>query len=213
MVCLPLSSDVSIFAVKTTFPSFGDSSSANAFKNEIQSAAKVRGENVISYEYVHDGETFLGFPPYIIMEYANGGTLRSTLEELIKNHTMLENVVLIDFFKQLASGMEDINRVLVHRDIKPDNILKCGSTWKISDFGLAKIAVEEHLYIWPQKRGILARIPSKWIFTLWELSSTNWLPSIIPTVHLLSQTKNVGRHICIVQLQESISSIQRCRKV
>lgn len=134
--------DNSIFAVKTTFPSFGDSSSANAFKNEIQSAAKVRGENVISYEYVHDGETFLDFPPYIIMEYANGGTLRSTLEELIKNHTMLENAVLIDFFKQLASGMEDINRVLVHRDVKPDNILKCGSTWKISDFGLAKIAVE-----------------------------------------------------------------------
>ena len=71
--------DNSIFAVKTTFPSFGDSSSANAFKNEIQSAAKVRGENVISYEYVHDGETFLGFPPYIIMEYANGGTLRSKI--------------------------------------------------------------------------------------------------------------------------------------
>lgn len=134
--------DNSIFAVKTTFPSFGDSSSADAFKNEIRSAARIRGENVIRYEYVHDGETFPGLPPYIIMEYADGGTLRSVLKQLSQNHKMVETAVLIDCFKQLALGMDEVNRTLVHRDIKPDNILICGNIWKVSDFGLAKIATE-----------------------------------------------------------------------
>lgn len=134
--------DNSIFAVKTTFPSFGDSSSADAFRNEIRSAARIRGKNVIRYEYVHDGETFPGLPPYIIMEYADGGTLRSVLMQLSQNHKMVETAVLIDCFKQLALGMDEVDRTLVHRDIKPDNILICGNTWKVSDFGLAKIATE-----------------------------------------------------------------------
>ena len=134
--------DNSIFAVKTTFPSFGDPSSANAFKNEIRSAAKIRGENVIRYEYVHDGETFPGLPPYIIMEYADGGTLRSALERLSQSNKTVETSVLVDCFKQLAHGMDEVNQALVHRDIKPDNILICGNALKVSDFGLAKIAVE-----------------------------------------------------------------------
>lgn len=40
---------------------------------------------------------------------------------------------------QLASGMKAINKKLVHRDIKPDNILIADDVLKISDFGLSKI--------------------------------------------------------------------------
>lgn len=53
---------------------------------------------------------------------------------------------------------------------------------------------------------------SIWNESIYMISSINWLPSIIPTIHSLSPTKNAGTHICIVQLQESSSSIQRCRK-
>lgn len=135
-------SDNAIFAVKTTLPSFGDSSSLVAFKNEIHSASKVFGENVINYEYVHDGDDFPEFPPYIIMEYADGGTLQSLLKERKLTGTTYSNGELTNIFQQLARGMKQINSTLVHRDIKPDNILLCENTLKISDFGLAKVAAE-----------------------------------------------------------------------
>lgn len=134
--------DNSVFAVKTTLPSFGDSSSVLSFKNEIRSATKVSGENVIRYEYVHDGDAFPEFPPYIIMEYADGGTLGTILEKRKQSGKVYTDNELIGIFKQLAKGMSQINSSLVHRDIKPDNILLCGNTFKISDFGLSKVVVE-----------------------------------------------------------------------
>ncbi len=134
--------DNSIFAVKTTLPAFGNSSSVISFKNEIRTASKVFGENVIRYEYVHDGDTFSEFPPYIIMEYADRGTLKNLLKNKKQSGKIYTGDELISIFKQLAEGMREINSSLVHRDIKPDNILLCGNTLKISDFGLAKVAAE-----------------------------------------------------------------------
>lgn len=134
--------DNSVFAVKTTIPSFGDTSSAVAFKNEILSASKVSGRNVIRYEYVHDGNTFSDLPPYIIMEYADSGTLKDLLSRREQENIVYSNGELVGIFKQLAEGMKQINRHLVHRDIKPENILLCGNTLKISDFGLSKVATE-----------------------------------------------------------------------
>lgn len=134
--------DNTVWAVKTTLPSFADSSSVLSFKNEIRSATKVSGKNVILYEYVHDGDTFPEFPPYIIMEYADGGTLGDLLVKRKQSGKMYTSHELINIFKQLAEGMRQINNSLVHRDIKPDNILMCGNTFKISDFGLSKVAAE-----------------------------------------------------------------------
>lgn len=134
--------DNAVFAVKTTLPSFGNSASVRSFKNEIGAAIKVAGENVIRYEYVHDGDLFPEFPPYIIMEYADGGTLNKLLNKRKDQRKLYTNDELIGIYRQLAKGMNQINSCLVHRDVKPDNILLCGNTLKVSDFGLSKVAAE-----------------------------------------------------------------------
>lgn len=131
-----------IFAVKTTFPAFASPDSELSFKNEMRTAMKVGGSNVIRYEYVHDGDDFPELPPYIIMEYANGGTLASVIEKKQQTGSFYTNDELIGLFRQLSTGMSQVNACLVHRDVKPDNILLCDDTFKISDFGLSKIAAE-----------------------------------------------------------------------
>lgn len=135
-------SDGKEFAVKTLLHSFADSEAVFAFQNEISSAEKIKGENIISYEYIHNGETFADLPPYIIMEYAKGGTLKQQLQQRKETDCPYEKNELISIYKQLINGMKIINSKLVHRDIKPENILIQNGELKISDFGLAKVATE-----------------------------------------------------------------------
>jgi serine/threonine protein kinase len=132
----------SVFAIKTMLHSFSDSAAKEAFENEIHIAAGINGKNIINYEFVHDGDKFPELPPYIIMEYATGGTLRLAMDQKRQAEEMTDSSELIEIFKQLASGIDEINRSLVHRDIKPANILLCGNTLKISDFGLSKLVAE-----------------------------------------------------------------------
>lgn len=49
----------------------------------------------------------------------------------------------LEIFHQIINGMEAVNEVLIHRDIKPDNIFIDNGIFKIADFGLAKIAEEK----------------------------------------------------------------------
>ncbi|HNZ99757.1 serine/threonine-protein kinase [Ruminococcus sp.] len=126
--------------MKVSLPSFNSEDEKISFQNEITTALKVQGENVIKYEYVHNGDEFENLPPYIIMEYAEGGTLNSILKDEMDDY--YDNDTLTTYFLQLANGMKSVNNILVHRDIKPDNILICNGTFKITDFGLAKIASE-----------------------------------------------------------------------
>ena len=135
-------SDKAIYAVKTLLYSFANEEAVNSFKNEIILSGKISGENVIHYVYAHDGEAYPELPPYIIMEYANGGTLKDRISERKANNTSFSREELMSIYKQLIDGMIAINAELVHRDIKPENILVSNDVLKISDFGLAKIASE-----------------------------------------------------------------------
>lgn len=132
--------DGCVFAVKFSLHGFNSKNDAIIFQNEIMTALKVQGDNVIRYEYVHNGNEVDNLPPYIIMEYAEGGTLKSIIRDEMDDY--YDNEVLTTYFLQLANGMKSVNDVLVHRDIKPENILICNGVFKITDFGLAKIALD-----------------------------------------------------------------------
>jgi serine/threonine protein kinase len=73
---------------------------------------------------------------YLAMEYAYEGDLRKYLN---KNNWKLSNEILLNFFKQCAEGLDYIHRTgIVHRDIKPDNLLVVSdSEIRIGDFGVA----------------------------------------------------------------------------
>lgn len=130
------------YALKTLPSSYPSDSVYKAFLNECEMSLQVRHENVIKYFYVHDGATYSPLPLYIIMEYANEGTLNVFINEKKKMKELLSNDDLESFMMFLCQGMKAINSVLVHRDIKPDNILINNSVLKISDFGLSKIVTE-----------------------------------------------------------------------
>lgn len=156
----------SVFAIKTMLPSFENDSAEQVFKNEIMSSRGVKGDNIIRYEYVHNGDDFSDLPPYIIMEFADGGTLNSILKQKKKTGDYLCVDELVCIFKQLSKGMDEINKTLIHRDIKPDNILLCEGVLKISDFGLSKIATENTRTLTYKGGGTpLYMAPEAWDYT------------------------------------------------
>ena len=132
-----------IFAVKTLSSDFKSEDRLRSFQNEIRLTENIASPNVIKYEFAHDGTKYPAFPPYIIMEYASKGSLTNILSERKKSGDFFNGEELVHLFNQLASGMQTINSSLVHRDIKPDNILVCDNDLKITDFGLSKISGED----------------------------------------------------------------------
>lgn len=127
------------FALKSLQHYLPDDNNHRSLINEWEKAQRISHKNTIRYHGFHDG---LSEPrtPYLIMELAQDGSL----EDFLKNQTsLLEEDTCLEIFHQIIDGMETVNEVLVHRDIKPDNIFIDNGIFKIADFGLAKIAEEK----------------------------------------------------------------------
>jgi serine/threonine protein kinase/tetratricopeptide (TPR) repeat protein len=118
----------------------GDESARFRFLREARAAASVRHPNVASV--FHLGRT--GDSYFYAMEFVEG----ETLEKLIKRSGPLEVKLALEIATQVAAGLAAVHEQhLVHRDIKPTNIMvrlkeKGGVTAKIIDLGLAKTVDE-----------------------------------------------------------------------
>ena len=72
---------------------------------------------------------------YLVYEFCNGGTLA----EHIKKHGKLTETEAIKFFSQLKSAFAELyNENILHRDLKPTNILFHNGVVKLADFGFCK---------------------------------------------------------------------------
>ena len=119
--------------VKVLAPDLAAGLSAERFQREIRVAASLQQANIVPV--LSAGET-VGLP-YYTMPFVEGESLRSRLRN--GPLAIADTVgILRDVARALAYAHE---RGVVHRDIKPDNILLSGATAVVTDFGIAK-AVE-----------------------------------------------------------------------
>lgn len=103
------------------------------FKREANSIASLSHPNIVN---IHDVgiENNINF---IVMEYVNGKTLKQIIKETVRLSTL--NTLAIS--TQIAKALEYAHKNnIVHRDIKPDNILITeDNIVKLTDFGIAKV--------------------------------------------------------------------------
>jgi serine/threonine-protein kinase len=106
------------------------------FQREVNAMSRVSHDNLVSI--IDSGVS--GGVPYLVMDFHEGTSLGDMLEK-----GKLPPAEAIDYAKQILSGVEHAHiSGVVHRDLKPDNILIVdGKQVKILDFGLAKMISEE----------------------------------------------------------------------
>src|SRR4051812_27746583 len=103
------------------------------FKHEAKLAGVMNHPNIVTiYDAGEDQGVF-----YIAMEYMEGVTLHSVLHE--QRATSTER--MLEISRQILPGLDYAHRRgVIHRDVKPANIMISGEDIKIMDFGIAKSA-------------------------------------------------------------------------
>lgn len=115
--------------------------SKRALFNEIKLANKITHPNVVQVLYVNTDDTPIG--PYMVMEYVSGGTLAGLIRTQRSANSSIPLLRCREMMIDIAQGARAINEQLVHRDIKPDNILIDEAHLKIGDFGISKVIDEQ----------------------------------------------------------------------
>lgn len=111
------------------------------FNKEAQSTASLSHHNIVSVYDVGEEDGL----SYIVMEYIDG----ITLKEYIKEKGMLPWQEACDFTIQIGQGLSEAHsQHIIHRDIKPQNILMTkDKTLKVTDFGIARAAASETVVV------------------------------------------------------------------
>jgi serine/threonine-protein kinase len=109
-----------------------DQAFVDRFEREARSAAKIHHPNVVA---VHD-QGLDSDNVYLVMELVDGGTLRDLLSERGALGVPLALSIMEPVLAALAAAHQ---AGLVHRDVKPENVLiGVGGTVKVADFGLVR---------------------------------------------------------------------------
>jgi serine/threonine-protein kinase len=123
-------------AVKVLLPNLArDPSLAERFDREARVLASVTHPNVAEVFDVERGDPDAGREPFYVMELCEGGSLAGRIE----TGGPLEPGALVPIILSIAAAIGELHRRgLIHRDVKPANILFTGGRPKLADFGLAK---------------------------------------------------------------------------
>lgn len=99
------------------------------FYNEVKLMKQLDHPNILKlYDVIKNNGSI-----YLVLEYCNGGDLSNYIS---KNNSNLNE---IEIYIQIFKGLEYLyDKQILHRDMKPHNLLIHNDTIKISDFGFAK---------------------------------------------------------------------------
>ena len=116
--------------VKVVAPELAEGMSAERFAREVKLAARLQHANIVPV--LAAGVS--GGMPYYTMPFVDGLSLRARIQQ---GPTPIPEAVTIlrDVARALAYAH---GQGVVHRDIKPDNILLSGGAAVVADFGIAK---------------------------------------------------------------------------
>ena len=124
-------------AIKTLKPNYVNQEKfVDRFRREAQTAANLNHPNIVQiFDWGIEDE------PYFVMEYIEGNTLTSIISG---NRTVGLNDILY-IGSQVANGLKEAHKHgLVHRDIKPGNIMITpDGKVKVTDFGIVSLQNEE----------------------------------------------------------------------
>ena len=119
-------------AVKFLSDELADPAARRRFQREAQTASSLNHPHILT---VHDAGDFEG-RQYLVTEFVDGGTLRDWARAEKRSWKEIVGLLV-----GVADGLAAAHAAgILHRDIKPDNILVPTSGYaKLSDFGLAKL--------------------------------------------------------------------------
>ena len=126
-----------IVAVKTLREDLARDQTFQArFRREAQSAASLNNPSIVAVYDTGEDNTGGSHVPYIVMEYVDGRTLR----DLLRDDRRLLPERALEITDGVLRALEYSHRSgIVHRDIKPGNVMLTRSGQvKVMDFGIAR---------------------------------------------------------------------------
>ncbi|MFJ2626174.1 protein kinase [Streptomyces sp. NPDC087532] len=128
-------------AIKTLHTELGrEQSFRERFRREAQAVAKLQHTNIVSVFDTGEDELGGALMPYIVMEYVEGQPLGSVLQADIQSYGAMPADKALKVTADVLAALDTSHEMgLVHRDIKPGNVMvtKRGVV-KVMDFGIAR---------------------------------------------------------------------------
>ncbi|MBT2506614.1 serine/threonine protein kinase [Streptomyces sp. ISL-98] len=128
-------------AIKTLHTELGrEQSFRERFRREAQAVAKLSHTNIVSVFDTGEDELDGALMPYIVMEYVEGQPLGSVLQADIAQYGAMPADKALKITADVLAALETSHEMgLVHRDIKPGNVMmNKRNVVKVMDFGIAR---------------------------------------------------------------------------
>ena len=122
-------------AIKVLSNKLSDAKARTRFRNEARAVSSLNHPHILT---VHDAGELQG-REYLVTEFVDGGTLRDWIKSESRSWRQI-----VELLVGVADGLASAHAIgIIHRDIKPDNILVASNGYaKLADFGLAKLSEE-----------------------------------------------------------------------